>query len=88
MFLTNKFEVKNQSVLNCKIKILKSILDKYYKNFNKKKNFNSLKGWDSLKHLNLYIEIEQKLKIKFNLKEMERVTNYESLINILTEKIK
>jgi acyl carrier protein len=80
--------MKNKRILNNKIKILKGIMNKNYKNLDKKKNFSSLKEWDSLKHLNLYIEIEQKLKIKFNLKEMERITNYESLINILTEKIK
>ena len=80
--------MKNKRILNNKIKILKGIMNKNYKNLDKKKNFSSLKEWDSLKHLNLYIEIEQKLKIKFNLKEMERITNCESLINILTEKIK
>ena len=80
--------MKNKRILNNKIKILKGIMNKNYKNLDKKKNFSSLKEWDSLKHLNLYIEIEQKLKIKFNLKEMERITNYESLINILTEKNK
>lgn len=80
--------MKIKRILNNKIKILKGIMNKNYKNLDKKKNFSSLKEWDSLKHLNFYIEIEQKLKIKFNLKEMERITNYESLINILTEKIK
>jgi acyl carrier protein len=78
--------MKNKRILNNKIKILKGIMDKYYKNIDKKKKFSSLKEWDSLKHLNLYIEIEQKLKIKLNLEEMEYVTNYEGLINILIKK--
>ena len=78
--------MKNKRILNNKIKILKGIMNKNYKNLDKKKNFSSLKEWDSLKHLNLYIEIEQKLKIKLNLEEMEYVTNYEGLINILIKK--
>ena len=67
------------------------ILKKHFKNISKKKislNFEKIDNFDSLKMINLYLELEHIFKIKFNLKEFEKIKKPSDLINIVKIKVK
>jgi acyl carrier protein len=49
-------------------------------------NKENLKQWDSLKHLHLILELEEQLNVRFNIEEIERMTNVERIISILKQK--
>jgi acyl carrier protein len=44
-------------------------------------------GWDSLSHITIISEIEEEFKIKFKLKELNKLNNIGSLINIVESKL-
>lgn len=67
------------------------ILKKYFKTISKRKislNFKKIDNFDSLKMINLYLEIEHTFKIKFDLKEFEKIKKPIDLINIVKIKVK
>jgi len=45
-----------------------------------------LEKWDSLNHLNLIIELEDKLNVSFTPDEIEKINSIENIINILAIK--
>jgi acyl carrier protein len=47
---------------------------------------NDVEGWDSLSHMMLITEIENELKIKFKLKELNKMKNVGALAEIITSK--
>ena len=47
---------------------------------NSKSSINRIKRWDSLRHFKLILNIEKKLKIKFNDGEAETLTSYKILL--------
>ena len=46
-----------------------------------------VEGWDSLTHMMIISEIENNFGIKFKLKELNRLTNMGSLIELINSKI-
>lgn len=48
---------------------------------------NDVNNWDSLTHMILISEIEQDFKIKFRLKELNKMKNVGVLIEIISSKI-
>ena len=67
------------------------ILKKHFKTISKRKislNFEKIDNFDSLKMINLYLEIEHTFKIKFDLKEFEKIKKPIDLINIVKIKVK
>ena len=44
-------------------------------------------GWDSLNHVNLIIQIEEELSIKFRNDEVARLTNVGELKSLVREKV-
>ena len=69
-------------------KIIK-IIQEFIKEKKIKKNIllNKIKGWDSINHLNILMEIEKKLKIKFKIDEMSNFKNIGEIINCVKKKI-
>lgn len=45
-----------------------------------------LEEWDSINHLNLIVELEDKLKISFTKEEIEKLNSVHELISILARK--
>lgn len=68
-------------------KIIK-IIQEFIKEKKIKKNIslNKIKRWDSLNHLNILMEIEKKLKIKFKIDEMSNFKNIGEIINCVKKK--
>jgi acyl carrier protein len=46
-----------------------------------------VEGWDSLSHITIISEIEEEFKIKFKLKELNKLKNIGSLIEIVQSKL-
>ena len=44
-------------------------------------------GWDSLSHISIISEIEEEFKIRFKLKELNKLKNIGSLIEIVQSKL-
>tara|TARA_B100000925_G_scaffold285067_1_gene260910 strand:- start:611 stop:859 length:249 start_codon:yes stop_codon:yes gene_type:complete len=44
-------------------------------------------GWDSLSHMLIITEIEKKFSIQFKLKELNKLNNLGSLLNLINSKI-
>jgi acyl carrier protein len=44
-------------------------------------------GWDSLSHITIISEVEEEFKIKFKLKELNKLKNIGSLIEIIQSKL-
>lgn len=49
---------------------------------------NDVDNWDSLTHMILINEIEEKLKIKFSLKDLNKLDNVGNLIDVIDLKLK
>ncbi len=45
-----------------------------------------IEEWDSINHLNLIVELEDKLKISFSKEEIEKMDSVSKLIEILKKK--
>ncbi len=45
-----------------------------------------VEGWDSLTHMNIITQLEKKFSIKFKLKEINKLKNLGSLIELITDK--
>ena len=46
----------------------------------------SFKSWDSLTHIKILLSIEKSFKIKFSLKEIEKLDSIENIIKLLKKK--
>lgn len=46
-----------------------------------------VKGWDSLSHMLIIAEIEKKFNIKFKLKELNKLTNMGTLLDLIESKL-
>jgi acyl carrier protein len=46
-----------------------------------------IEGWDSLSHISIISEIEEEFKIRFKLKELNKLKNIGSLIEIVQSKL-
>lgn len=44
-------------------------------------------GWDSLSHMIIITELENEFKIKFKLKELNKLNNLDSLITLIQSKL-
>ena len=44
-------------------------------------------SWDSIAHLNLIVELEDKLSITFNIDEIESITCLRSLLGLINNKL-
>lgn len=44
-------------------------------------------GWDSLSHMNIIMMIENKFDIKFRLKELNKLKNMSSLLELILSKL-
>lgn len=44
-------------------------------------------GWDSLRHLSLMNEIENEFEIKFEMKEVQGLSNVGELVDVILERI-
>ena len=44
-------------------------------------------GWDSLSHMIIITELENEFKIKFRLKELNKLGNLDSLISLIQSKV-
>ena len=69
------------------INILKEIFpnNKITNDLNKLK-IGSFKSWDSLAHIKILLSIENSFKIKFSLKEIEKLDSIENIIKLLKKK--
>lgn len=69
------------------INILKEIFpnNKINNDLNKLK-LGSFKSWDSLTHIKILLSIERSFKIKFSLKEIEKLDRIENIIKLLKKK--
>ena len=56
------------------------------KNDLNKLKIGSFKTWDSLTHVNILLLIEKSFKIKFSLKEIEKLDRIENVIKLLKKK--
>jgi acyl carrier protein len=68
-------------------KILASVLK--HEKFEMKDDLTAtdVEGWDSLSHITIISEIEEEFKIKFKLKELNKLKNIGSLIEIVQSKL-
>lgn len=48
---------------------------------------NHIDNWDSLSHMILISEIENAFKVKFKLKELNKMRNVGEMINLILEKV-
>lgn len=65
---------------------LNEIFSKYFNRKISLKNSTSaknIKGWDSLAQVGLVLMIEKKYKIKFSIKDIEKLKNIGDMINVL-----
>jgi len=46
-----------------------------------------INGWDSLSHMIIITELEKEFKIKFKLKELNKLDNLDSLIALIQSKL-
>jgi acyl carrier protein len=46
-----------------------------------------INGWDSLSHMIIITELENEFKIKFKLKELNKLDNLNSLITLIQSKV-
>ncbi|KVK92412.1 acyl carrier protein [Burkholderia cepacia] len=46
-----------------------------------------VEGWDSLKHIDLIMAIEASYKIRFNVREVQRLPNVGALVDVIENKI-
>ena len=46
-----------------------------------------INGWDSLSHMIIITELENEFKIKFKLKELNKLDNLDSLITLIQSKV-
>jgi acyl carrier protein len=46
-----------------------------------------INGWDSLSHMIIITELENEFKIKFKLKELNKLNNLDSLITLIQSKV-
>lgn len=44
-------------------------------------------GWDSLSHMIIITELENEFKIKFKLKELNKLNNLDSLVTLIQSKV-
>lgn len=49
---------------------------------------NDVERWDSLTHMLMINEVEKKFEVKFKLKDLNKMKNVGSLIEILEERVK
>ena len=47
-----------------------------------------VEGWDSLTHMNIITEIENNFNIKFKLRELNKLKNMGSLVELIQSKVK
>ena len=46
-----------------------------------------INGWDSLSHMIIITELENEFKIKFKLKELNKLDNLDSIITLIQSKV-
>jgi len=46
-----------------------------------------INGWDSLSHMIIITELENEFKIKFKLKELNKLNNLDSLVTLIQSKL-
>jgi len=67
-------------------KIFQSVLGLSH-NFSDNATIESVQSWDSLSHINLIFAIEEFFNININEEEMIQMNNYETIVNIVSEKV-
>lgn len=78
--------------MNKILKSLEAIFQNYFNNkrikLDNKTNSKNIKNWDSLAQVGLVLAIEKKFKLKFSLKEIEKLNNIGDMINLIIKKNK
>jgi acyl carrier protein len=85
---TNKLKVMDKNEISLKVaEILKNILN--HQNFEMKDDLvaSDVKGWDSLSHMAIITGIEDVFKIKFKFRELNKLKNMGSLLELIQTKI-
>ena len=69
------------------IEVLSSILN--HQNFEIKDDLvaSNIEGWDSLNHMTIISGIEEKFNIKFKLRDLNKLKNMGSLIDLIQSKL-
>lgn len=55
---------------------------------NEQDNMHEVNSWDSLRHINLVMQIEKTFNISFEFFEVIDMTNYETIKNLVIQKVK
>jgi acyl carrier protein len=73
--------------------VLKALTPIFHKVFNNtniilniESNAMNIDGWDSLNHINLMVEIQESLDIKFSVKEIRSLNDIGTLVNLIQAK--
>ena len=66
--------------------IVSNTFDIPFENVNEAMEMDNTEKWDSLNHLNLFLEIEEKMGIKFSAREINEATNIRVIIDNLKER--
>ena len=73
-------------IINRVEKILTDILKHHHFEMQDELTASDVDGWDSLTHMMIINEIEKNFGVKFKLKELNRLTNMGSLIELIESK--
>jgi len=49
--------------------------------------YGSIESWDSLNHLNLFLEIEESLGVRFSAEEISKLTSIKKIIDKILERV-
>jgi len=74
-------------ILNRVQKILVNVLDHNRFEMRDDLMVTDVEGWNSLSHVIIITEIEKDFEVKFKLKELNKLTNMGSLIELINSKI-
>ncbi|MDB4498136.1 acyl carrier protein [Gammaproteobacteria bacterium] len=77
----NREEIKEQlQVIVAKVVKLESVT------LNDETTANDVEGWDSLSHMEIITEIEKSFNISFKLRELSKLKNVGSIIDLISKK--
>jgi len=83
-------QTSGKNVEEIKLKTFQIISDVFnipLQEVNESMGYNSIENWDSLNHINLFLEIEERFRIKFTPKEIAELSSLKNIINKVSEKI-
>ena len=66
-------------------KVISNILDIAESEINEKSSMNTISNWDSLKHIQLMTAIEEEFQIQLSIDNMVSMTNYPTIVYVVSE---